>query len=67
MIILTDFTNPSEIRKSWSSCNPNCLVETNVTGSNHFKQVGNYFNKFISQPTFTCSELTIKTLELGVK
>ena len=31
MIILSDFTNPDKI-------NPDCLLKTNVTGSNYFKQ-----------------------------
>ena len=41
-IILLDFTNPdkiNKIKKSWSNSNPDCLVENNVTGGNHFRQV----------------------------
>ena len=42
MIILTDFTDTDKIkkiRKCWLSGNPDCLVKTNVTGSNNLKQI----------------------------
>ena len=42
MIIWADFINSdkiNKIRKFLSSGNPNCLVKTNIAGSNHFKQV----------------------------
>ena len=41
IITLIDLNNPdkiNKIRKPWSG-NPDCLVKTNVTGSNHLKQV----------------------------
>ena len=50
MIIFTDFTNfnkINKIRNSWLSGNPDCLVKTNVTGSNHFKQVIIWINSFL--------------------
>ena len=49
MIIFINFTNPDKIykvRKFWSSFDANCLVKTNVTGNNHFKQVIIWIKKF---------------------
>ena len=67
MIILTDFTSPDKIckiRKSWLSSNPqkpDCLVKTNLVGSNHFKQVviginSFYLTFFIKANTFKIEE-----------
>ena len=67
MIILTDFTGPdkiSKIRKAWLSSNPqkpDCLVETNLVGSNHFEQVviginSFYLTFFIKTNTFLIEE-----------
>ena len=42
MITLSDFANPEKINKmtkSSSNGHPDCLVKTNVVGSNHFKEV----------------------------
>ena len=49
IIILTDFTNPdkiNKIRKFRSSGNTDCLVKTNVTGSDHLKQIIIWINPF---------------------